>query len=540
MASGRLALGLEFSTQSVKAVVLDSEGGNVVYSDKFEYDRQLPGYGTEAGVLPSSIAELRHTSPLMMIEALDMVFQRLKGASVTTAEIGAVKLDAMQHGSVYLSGTFENSLSRLSGGDTLLSQLANSFTRASIPIWEDRTTGREAQDMTEALRHKGGIESLTGNRAELRFPGPQILRWAREDGAAFDRTAKILLLSTFLTSILAGRVVPVDTGDGWGTNLNSLDIDSPSWSGPVLESMDELLRNSGAAGTLAGKLGEITDYDAPVGTISPYFVEKFGINPAAAILAGTGDNPATLLGAGGEAVISLGSSYTVNGVMSEVVPSTGGEYNVFGFTPGRAMALSVFTNGAKLHDRFLRTYLGQDENGEITTADWEKYKALAGGVAATGKDPLMLPYLFAESVPTAPAGIVRDGFDETDAAANVRALHLSQAVSLRLHSSHLADADSICVVGGSARNDVLRQMITDAFGVETYMILNSDVAAPLGCAISAARHLLGISYEEAASRFVQRDEASTLHPDPARRSAYAVLQQRYSELERRNLAKRPI
>lgn len=536
MASGRLALGLEFSTQSVKAVVLDSAGGNVIYSDKFEYDRQLPRYGTEAGVLPSAIPELRHTSPHMMIEALDIAFQRLKGSSVTTAEIAAVKLDAMQHGSVYLSGEFEKSLPRLSGREALLPQLQNSFTRGSIPIWEDRTTGREAEDITRALRRKNGIESLTGNRAELRFPGPQILRWAREDADAFDRTAKILLLSAFLSSILAGELVAVDTGDGWGTNLNNLDITSPAWSQLVLETMDKLLRESGTGGGLAGKLGTITEYDAPVGTISPYFVEKYGMSADALVLAGTGDNPATLLGAGGEAVISLGSSYTVNGVMSEIVPSEKGEYNVFGFSPGRAMALSVFTNGAKLHDLFLRTYLSKDENAEISAADWDRYKALAGGADAGEEDPLMLPYLFAESVPTTPPGILRDGFGETDAAANVRALHLSQAISLRLHSSHLADADSICVVGGSARNEVLRQMITDAFSAETYMIRNSDVAAPLGCAISGARHLLGISYEEATSRFVQRDEDTTLHPQPSRRAAYAALQKRYAELEAGNPA----
>lgn len=530
-----MALGLEFSTQSVKALILDTESGEVVYKESFEYDRQLPQYGTEGGVLPAGTPELRHTSPLMMIEALDIAFERLAASDIAMDRIGAVKLDAMQHGSVYVGNEFAEGLGRLDSASALLPQLEGSFTRPTIPIWEDRTTEREVADLTAAVTETGGLDKLTGNRGELRFPASQILRWAREEPAAYDRTAYVLLLSAFLTSILAGKVAAVDTGDGWGTNLNDLNIDNPGWSAPVVAAMNKLLREAGATEDLAGKLGGIVPYDEPIGEISGYFAAKYGLPADTIVLAGTGDNPATLLGVGGEAVISLGSSYTVNGVMSGVAPSETGEYNVFGFAPGSAMALSVFTNGAKLHDTFLRNYLGKAEGTEISGEDWEKYKALAGDPAPTAEEPLMLPYLFAESVPSAGAGIRRDGFDESDAATNVRALHISQAVSLRLHSDHLADVDSICVVGGSARNEVLRRMITDAFGAETYMIRNSDVAAPLGCAISAARLLLGVSYEEAAKRFVQRDETTILKPDPQRRAVYEKLRERYAELEKRSL-----
>ncbi|MFW5785691.1 MAG: FGGY-family carbohydrate kinase [bacterium] len=528
------ALGIEFSTQSAKTVVLDTESGDVVHVDQLSYDDEFPSYGTDGGVLPSDDPARRHTSPLMMVEALDRVFERLAEAAVRLDRVAALKIDGQQHCSVYTNGAFLDRLRALhDAGDAGASQslawrLNGCFARATAPIWEDRTTAAEAEELTAALKGYGGVEVLTGNRAELRFPASQILRWAGEDPTGYDGTDRILVLSAFITSILVGALAPVDTGDGWGTNLNGLDLASPGWNPAVLEVMNDLLAKRGATATLSEKLGLMDHYDAAVGPIAPYFAGKYGVNPAAMVLAGTGDNPATLLGCGGRVVISLGSSYTVNGVMAEVAPSPTGEYNVFGYADHSAMALSVITNGGKLHDEFRDRYAG---------GSWEEYAHLAAGGAAKGPadvgrdEPLMLPYRYAESVPVAPAGIVRDGFGEDGAAANVRALHLSQALSLRLHSSHLEEVGELAVVGGGSRNAVFRQMITDLFGVPTYRIRNADSAAPLGCAISAARWAEGLSYADAANRYVQREPDSEVHPEPSRRGAYDALLKRYRALE---------
>ena len=547
------SLGIEFSTQSAKTVVLDTASGDVVHVDQISYDDEFPRYGTDGGVLPAEDPALRHTSPLMMVEALDRVFERLTESSIDLTHVAALKLDGQQHCSVYTNGAFLNRIHELhdatdaGASRSLTARLDGCFARATAPIWEDRTTAAEAEELTEALKAHGGVEALTGNRAELRFPAAQILRWAGQDPKGYDSTDQVLVLSAFLTSVLVGALAPVDTGDGWGTNLNGLDLTSPGWDPTVLQVVNELLAKRGVTTTLTEKLGLMDHYDAAVGPIAPYFASKYGVNPAAMVLAGTGDNPATLLGCGGQVVISLGSSYTVNGVMAEVAPSPTGEYNVFGYADESAMALSVITNGGKLHDEFRDRY---------AHGSWQEYARLAvagrpGGAGAddpaagtggpdagdpraadvTADEPLMLPYRYAESVPVAPAGIVRDGFGEDDAAANVRALHLSQALSLRLHSSHLEEVGELAVVGGGSRNAVFRQMITDLFGVPTYRIRYADSAAPLGCAISAARWAEGLSYAEAANRYVQREPDSEVHPEPSRRDPYDALLERYRALE---------
>lgn len=525
------ALGLDFSTQSCKSVVLDVRSTKVLRTDSFDYDTTFPKYRTKGGVLQSRLPAIRHTSPSMLLEALDLVFSRLHKSGVDMGLIGAVKVDAMQHCTVYTDNSFGDRVRSLDAGQTLLAQLDTSITRKTSPIWEDRSPVKEAKYLTNELEKYGSIMAFTGNRAELRFPAAQILKWAKESPNEYARTDHIFLLSAFLTSIMAGKVAPVDTGDGWGTNLNTLDIRHPGWSDMVLEVVDKYMGNRNPGRSLRRRLGEMVHYDTALGPIASYFVRRYGVSPDAVVLAGTGDNPATLLGCGGQAVVSLGSSYTVNGQMREIIPSTGGEYNVFGYTPGNAMALTVFTNGAKVHEAFLDKYFPKGTRKSMFNERWDIYVSAAGEAVLQKDERLMLPYLRDESVPLRPAGILRDGFYDQDARMNIRSLHVSQVLSLKLHSGHLGWTDELCVVGGAGRNRFLRQLIADIFDSKTYNIQHAGFAAALGCAISGARQLLNISYDEAADRFVQIDRASSTDPSEMNRDAIRTLLKRYETLE---------
>ena len=524
-------LGLDFGTQSVKTVVLNVHTAEVVYTYSFEYDSSLPSYGTHGGVLPGKNPETRHTSPFMIIEALDLAFVKLQLSGIEVQEIKAVKIDAMQHCTVYADSSFSERLSALDPEFNLLPQLQPCITRKSSPIWEDRSTLEEANYLTNTIEKNGSMQCLTGNKVELRFPAAQIMKWARQCPSEYTRTEHIFLLSAFLSSILAGKIAPVDTGDGWGTNLNNLDITNPGWSDIVIRAVDRYLCKMGLEASIQSRLGGITNFDAFLGLISPYFTKKYGICSEALVLAGTGDNPATLLGCGGQTVVSLGSSYTVNGVLEDIAPSATGEYNIYGYIPGSAMALTVFTNGAKVHEWFIEKYAQQIELKEELERDWEAYCSAAGEAILNDNEKLLLPYLLDESVPVRTRGIIRDGFTEQDGNANIRALHISQALALKLHSPHLKHANAICIVGGAARNRFLRQMIADVFDVKTYTIQHASFAACLGCVISGARILLQIPYEEATSRYVQIDKTSRVESLRENRSAIPTLLRRYEELE---------
>ncbi len=527
------SLGIELSTQSTKTVILDLLNREVIHADSFEYDIAFPEYETEGGVLKSDYDDIRHTSPFMLVEALDLAFNRLKKKGIDMSRILALKCDAMQHCTVYTDNAFHAGILSLDSGAALINQLGGCITRKTSPIWEDRSTAHEAASLTESMKTKGGICSLTGNRAELRFPAAQILKWAGERPDEYRQTGHIFLLSAFITSILAGKIAPVDTGDGWGTNLNSLDLSPPKWSNEALSVMNTALATTGIDSPLESKIGRIDHYDAKVGTINPYFSEKFGLPAEAILLAGTGDNPATLLGCGGQAVISLGSSYTISGVMDAVVPSLKEEYNVFGYTKGRAMALCVFTNGSKVHDHFLKKYLLNNNKGLPKKEDWQEYMKAGGEARLSPDENLMLPFLFDESLPLREKGIVRDGFSEEDMKANIRALHVSQVLSLRAHSAHLKDVERICVVGGGSANPLMMQLIADIFRASVYSTRNAGLAAPMGCAISGARHLLDMSYDEAAENFVEKENSISTEPFDYGSEVVSHLLDKYSAFEKR-------
>ncbi|MBN1906307.1 MAG: hypothetical protein JW927_14545 [Deltaproteobacteria bacterium] len=527
-----LSCGIEFSTQSCKIVILDLAANSICFMDSFNYDQAFPSYKTGGGVLPSSSGDIRHTSPFMLVEAIDLAFKRVKESGIDVSAIKAIKTDGMQHCTVYVNTSFGPSVSRLDPGQTLITQLKTTVSRPSSPIWEDRSTHTQAEYLTDALKNDGGIIGLTGNRAELRFPASQILKWAKEHPEEYNNTSNIFVLSAFITSIISGKISPIDTGDGWGTNLNTLDIDNPCWNERVISVMDKYLSHSGIRSLLSSRLGAIDHYDSNAGKISPYFSKKYGLSPDTQILTGTGDNPATLLGCGGNIVISLGSSYTVNGVMDEITPSKDGEFNIFGYTKGKAMALSVITNGAKVHDHFLKRYLLKAEDKTPVDSDWREYVNIAGPALLSHDEKLLQPYLFDESVPLRKKGIIRANFHEDNPEENIRALILSQALSLKLHSGHLGEVNELCIVGGGSKNSLMMQWIADAFNAETCTIESPAVAAPLGCALSAAVNTLNISYEEAAKRYVRKDASSIKRPIPENVKTMKEIIKRYFELEK--------
>jgi len=148
--------------------VLDVRSAEVIHTDSFEYDTAFPEYGTEGGYSEPA-SGLRHTSPLMLLEALDQVFIRLQNKRVDLSLIGAVKIDAMQHCTVYADASFGERVESLDAVRGLLPQLGPSITRRTslsgktVPV-------KEAEYLAKELEKCGSMVALTGNRAELRFP----------------------------------------------------------------------------------------------------------------------------------------------------------------------------------------------------------------------------------------------------------------------------------------------------------------------------------------------------------------------------------
>jgi xylulokinase len=114
---------------------------------------------------------------------------------------------------------------------SLVENLRGVFARKTSPIWMDSSTATECAEIRKKL---GGIKytaSRTGSDAFERFTGPQIRKFYKtEPDDAYKKTSSIALVSSFMASLLAGKIAPIDFGDGAGMNLMDIRKKVGTWT----------------------------------------------------------------------------------------------------------------------------------------------------------------------------------------------------------------------------------------------------------------------------------------------------------------------
>ena len=158
-----LYLGLDSSTQGVKAVVIDPVRGEIVCTAAVNFGKDLPSFQCPGGFLENPDPLVKHANPLMWLAALDLVLLRLRGESAPLDQVAAIGGDGQQHGSVYLNDQFSRILAELNPSLDLPSQLAPALSRKTSPIWMDSSTGRECAELSAAVGDR--LQAFTGSPA---------------------------------------------------------------------------------------------------------------------------------------------------------------------------------------------------------------------------------------------------------------------------------------------------------------------------------------------------------------------------------------
>ena len=411
-------LGLDVSTQSLTALVLDLEHGDLL-RHSLNYDQALPHYGTVNGVRPDPDPNVARADPLMWAEALDLALAWLNAQGLSS-KIRGISVSAQQHGSVYLNQGAAKALAGLDPQKALAAQLRGCFSRPHSPIWMDTSTGPECREIDQALGGGRAAAKLTGSAATERFAGPQIRRFHKRCPERYAQTAHIALISSFITSLLLGRIAPLDGGDGLGMNL----ADAGRWE------WSEAAMGACAPG-LAVRLPRLLRGDQIVGPVSPYFQKRHGLAPGCQVSVGTGDNPASLAGLGlvGDErtrAISLGTSDTYFGYSAEYMTGPRSYGHIFGAADGGYMFLLCFKNGSLARDEIRRQH----------GLSWERFSQILLESRPGNQGGIMLPWFAPEITPMVPEpGAVRyGGLDPADPVGNVRAVAEAQIMSMYLHS----------------------------------------------------------------------------------------------------------
>jgi xylulokinase len=513
-------LGIDSSTQSLSAVIIDPEAGKIIGTYSVNFGKDLPGYGASSGFIPGGEAGVVHADPLMWLDALDLLFSKLS----TESDLSVIEVIAgsgQQHGSVYLGAGFDSALGKLDVSSGLAEQLGSHFSRNTSPIWMDTSTGAECAEITAALGGAAEVCARSGSVAIERFTGPQIRKFSKEEPAAYAATERIHLVSSFIASVLAGKPLPIDYGDGAGMNL--LNLSKLGWDAELL---------AASAPELGDKLLPPASCLAPQGTVASYFSEKYGIPSNCKVCPFTGDNPASLVGMGatapGQVVISLGTSDTFFAAMEEARTDPKGYGHVFGNPAGGFMSLICFRNGSLAREA-LRDDLG---------ADWSAFEkeALSTTAASAGKN-LTLPFYGAEITP-------RHDFDEpvTDfsevstPALRIRSLLEGQFLNMKLHSEWMGVAtERIRLTGGASKNDGIAQLVADVFQapVERLDVANSAALGAALIAAAAGGHDLAVLEKT----FCKPAPDSLLQPDTSLAGKYSTALADFGKLLGRTIAR---
>lgn len=500
-------LGLDSSTQSLTAVVIDPSNGQIVTQQSIHFGNDLPDYQCPNGFLQDGHHGVVHAPPLMWLDALDLLFHRL-ASHLDLSRIQMISGSGQQHGSVYLNHRFDEVIGQLNPQCSLAQQIAPTLARSTSPIWMDTSSGTECAEIAESTGGQQAVCQRSGSIATERFTGPQIRRFFKADPHAYQQTARIHLVSSFLASIIAGKSAAIDFGDGAGMNL--LNLKQLDWDQVLLDT---------TAPDLRAKLPSLAPAATVIGHISPYLVHQYGFSPHCRCTLFTGDNPASLVGMGattpGQIVISLGTSDTFFAAMPTAITDPNGFGHVFGNPAGGFMSLICFRNGSlareSLRDQF-----------DLDWSDFDRY-ALTTTHPSAGQN-LMLPFFGPEITPrydfTHPILRGSTAFTSGDQPAlQVRALLECQFLNIRLHSQWMnTQPTRLRLTGGASHNDGISQIAADVFQAHVERLDISNSAA-LGAALIAAT-AAGHSLAHLQHQFCQPAAGSILAPDPSLAAIY--------------------
>ncbi|KAL5271720.1 hypothetical protein ACHWQZ_G000057 [Mnemiopsis leidyi] len=520
-------LGFDLSTQAIKVFIADRDL-NLHCEVCVKYDKDILNYKNK-DILQKSGNSVT-SSVAMWIEALDLALEKTSTLVDMDLVVG-IGGCAQQHGTVYTGQDFLATLQNLNPAESLHTQLSDKLSVVDSPIWLDSST----EDYCSRLEEKIGIDDLckkTGSRAHARFSVHHIHKLVNEDPETYRETERVLLISNFLSTLLAGDYVPMDFSDGSGMNL--LDIIQKRWIpeiGGMYGGVDVCEKLGQPKPTLRA------DNEEPT-RVSDYLTTRYGVNKDCHVTRFTGDNPATLVGmcCGDEdLILSLGTSDVLIGVSSHVTPSP--DIHVFcnPLNQHTHMFIICYKNGSLVREELMKNYC---------EGSWDKYNEI---ISSVPRDDQVIVGNYLPQPETCPAGLTGH-FCSTDPDASlfshppatiVRTVTKGQFLSKRNDIAAAGFSPSraarLIVVGGGSVNNTLLTLISNVFGMDVYR-MSSGNAAARGAALLAYADVKGV---ESMRELVRRTEIELVaKTDLSEHEKYCGLRETYVKLQEKCMKSR--
>jgi xylulokinase len=487
MNSARYFLGIDVSTTSAKALLIDPSG-TVIATGSTELTLSTPQpLWSEQNPLDwwqATVTSIR--------QALDL-------AGASGEQVAAIGLTGQMHGLVLLDE-------------------AGQVLRPAI-LWNDQRTSAQCQEITEKIGPQRLIE-ITGNQALTGFTAPKIL-WVRQnEPQVYARAAHILLPKDYVRYRLTGEFA-VDKADGAGMLL--FDLKERDWSGEVLDTLEIPLE--WLPQTFEGP--EIT------GMISKEASTLTGLKSGTPVVGGGGDQAAQAVGVGavtpGIVALTLGTSGVVFAPTGEPFIEKNGLLHAFCHSvPGAWHLMGVMLSAAGS----LRWYRDTLAPG----MSYDELLAPAADIPAGSEGLLFLPYLTGERTPY-PDPLARGAF--VGLTVRHTKAHLTRSVlegvafglrdSMELvKNAGLGEVRQVRISGGGARSPLWRKILANVLNTELVTV-NTTEGAAYGAALLAGVGAGAWPTVEAACQAVIRT-GEAARPQPAEVEAYQPVYELYRSL----------
>lgn len=503
----QLFAGIDCSTQSCKLVIIDLKLLKVIYTDIINYDNDLPQYNTLNGVIQGLEEGVSESDPFMWLDALQLLFERLRLTSLPINQIKVISVSGQQHGLVCLDQD-------------------GNLSRSQSKLWNDFSTRSECDLLTGAV---GGVEQMiaeVGNTQRTGYTAAKIYHFVRHEPEAFNRTATCFLVHNYINWYLTGGkndgVRVMEPGDTSGMAL--WHPAKREWSYKVINLI---------APTLIKKLPPVLRSDQTIGKISPALVNRYGFHPDCRVDAGCGDNMYSAIGTGnvnpGIVTISLGTSGTAYTFMEQPFIDPRGEIAAFCDSTGNYLPLLCVSNLANGYNSTLQRF----------NLTHQQFNEVANQAPAGCNGRILIPWYAGERTPDVPlAAPLYFGFGLEDFTKE----YLCRAV-LEGHILNLYDgfqrmpvkAKEIRLTGGLAQSEVWCQTIADIF--EANVVPVEGEGAALGAALHAAWVYLKeegqqVTLPQVVQPYVMLQEKRRKIPNPEHVARYHIVKTLFNTLSK--------
>ena len=83
-------LGLDCSTQGFTAILINFSSSRVIYRHNLNFNEDLLYYNTQDGIVILGDEKIVHSYPLMWVEGLELLFQKMKDDGILIFNIKAI------------------------------------------------------------------------------------------------------------------------------------------------------------------------------------------------------------------------------------------------------------------------------------------------------------------------------------------------------------------------------------------------------------------------------------------------------------------